>query len=75
VRDGGGDRAEADPFDHAEPEAELEDVVRELLPAEVGLRAVQDEEVAARRLATMQLQRRPDETGQRAVDHIQRGTS
>ena len=37
------DRAETDPFDDAGLQAELSDRVAELLPAEVGLGAVQDQ--------------------------------
>jgi hypothetical protein len=75
MRYGGGDRAEADPLGHAEADAELEDVVAQLFPAEVGLGAVQDEEVASIGLAMVQLQRRPDESRERAVDDVERRTA
>ena len=42
---------EADPLDDAEPPGELDQAVRERLPAVVGLRPGQDEQVACRRTA------------------------
>src|SRR5438445_84671 len=51
------------------------DVVRELLPAEVRLGAVEHQEVAPRRAAPVELERGPHEARQCAVDHVERGTS
>src|SRR4051794_40351707 len=47
MRHGRRDRAEADPARHAEQPQQLDGVVREAVPAVVGLRAREDEEVPA----------------------------
>ena len=75
VRHGRGDGPEAHPFHDAEPKAELEDVVRELLPAEVRLGTVEHQEVAPRSASPVELERGPHEARQCAVDHVERGTS
>ncbi len=75
VRYRGGDGAQAHPFDHAEPEAELQDVVAQLTPSEVRFRTVQDQEVAAPHVDAVHLQRWPREALERAVDDVQHGTT
>ena len=72
VRHGGGDRAEADPFGDVQTLDELDDRVRQLTPAVVGLRPAEQQQVAAfdRRVPDGQLG--PGQLGQPAVADLQR---
>ena len=72
MRHCGRDRAEADPLDHVQALHELDDRVRQLAPAVVGLRATEQQQVAAfdRRVTDGQLG--PGQLGQPAVPDLQR---
>ena len=72
MRDGGRDRAEADPLDDAEPSGELDDVGRERAPAVVGLRADEDEQVALVEPRPAQDELGPGQLGQAPVDDLER---
>lgn len=58
-------------FDHADPEGELEDVIGELLPAEVRLGTHQDEHLALGQPSSSHGQLRPSELGRLTVHDVE----
>ena len=71
VRHGGRDRPQADPLDDAESRHQLDRVGDELAPPVVGLRPDQDEQVVVAGPGPAQLERRPGQLVEPAVDDLE----
>ena len=73
VGDGRGHRAEADPLHDAEAVRELADVAGQRPPQQIGLGAVEDQQVAARHVGVAQQQLGPRQVAEDAVDDVEQG--
>jgi hypothetical protein len=74
VRDHGRDAAQADALHHAQPERHLADILAELLPFVVGLRARHHQQVAAAGADPSHVERQPRDLFEAALHHVEHGS-